>query len=127
MWWSGYPDRSHHALGLHRIELAPGSESSALHVHHEEDEAVYVLAGTGTVWLDDAAHEVGAGDLLAHPAGAEAHKLVNTGTEPLICLVVGERRAHDICDYPLAGRRMDRHRGEEDVVARDAIGSKRPR
>ena len=35
----------------------------------------------------------------------------NTGTTPLRCLVIGQRLAHDVGDYPRLGKRIYRRQG----------------
>jgi len=34
-------------IGVHLMEIEPGDETTEYHVHHHEDEAVYVLEGEG--------------------------------------------------------------------------------
>jgi len=48
-------------LGFHIIEVAPGAETTEFHVHHYEDECVFVLAGTATALIGGEAHEIGPG------------------------------------------------------------------
>ena len=48
--------------------------------------------------------------------------IVNTGTETLRCIVVGQRLAHDVGDYPRKGERIYRNEGMAwDLVSHDAI------
>ena len=103
-------------LGVHLIEVAPGRDSTELHVLHYEEECIYVLSGVATLTLGDRRFEVAAGDFIGHPVRGEAHMLANTGSEPLVCLVMGQRLAQDISDYPRQGKRLYRHSGEWDAV-----------
>ncbi|WP_299646899.1 cupin domain-containing protein [uncultured Jannaschia sp.] len=98
-------------IGVHLVEIAPGDLSTEHHVHHFEDECVYVLEGRGTAHVGEATTEIGPGDFLGHPKGGLAHSIENTGTDPLRCLVIGERRAHDVGDYPRLGKRVYRNAG----------------
>ena len=98
-------------FGFHLISVPPGRESTEYHRHHHEDECAYVLSGTGTVTIGDADHAIGPGDFVGYPKGGEAHTMTNTGDEPLVCLVVGERLAHDVGDYPRKGKRIFRQAG----------------
>ena len=43
--------------------------------------------------------------------GGAAHSIRNTGTETLRCIVVGERLAHDVGDYPNKRKRIFRNVG----------------
>lgn len=98
-------------FGIHLIEVPPGKESTEYHMHYYEDECTYVLSGTATVIIGDVKTEVAAGDFIAYPKGGEAHTMINSGEEVLRCLVVGERLAHDIGDYPNKGKRIYRNQG----------------
>lgn len=91
---------------VHLNIVAPGDETTESHVHEFVDEFVYVLSGSATVFLDDAAHEVGAGDFIAFPSRGPAHWMKNTGTTDLVYLVGGDRSDHDVCDYPRLDQRV---------------------
>ena len=99
-------------LGFHIIEVPPGKSSTEYHVHHFEDECTYVLSGTGTVIIGDEEHAISDGDFIGYRKGGEAHTMINSGNEPLRCIVVGERLAHDVGDYPNKGKRIYRNEGQ---------------
>jgi uncharacterized cupin superfamily protein len=103
-------------FGFHLIEVPPGAVSTEHHLHYFEDEAVYVLEGRAIVVLDEARHELGPGDFVGLPAGGPAHSFENPGPGPLRCLVVGQRLAHDVGDYPRLGKRLYRNAGQWDLV-----------
>ena len=103
-------------IGVHRIEVAPGHRSTEFHVHHYEEECIYVLSGRGTATLGEATHRIGQGDFIGCPANGVAHEMINDGAEPLVCLVIGQRLPQDITDYPRLGKRLYRHSGEWDLV-----------
>src|SRR3954453_18478854 len=67
---------------LSRYRIAPGRRPMPLHVHADEEEIFFVLAGSGLSWQDDAVHEIGAGDVLVHPASAEAVHEIGAGAGP---------------------------------------------
>ncbi|MEJ6391763.1 cupin domain-containing protein [Gymnodinialimonas sp. 2305UL16-5] len=109
-------------LGIHLIEVAPGDETTEYHVHHHEDEAVYILSGTGTATIGDDDHAIGPGDFIGYRKGGLAHTIVNTGTELLRVLVVGQRLDHDVADYVRQKKRIYRNTGmPHDLVDHDAI------
>lgn len=104
-------------LGFHMVEVEPGFESTEYHVHHDEDECVYILSGSATVTIDDIDYEVGEGDFIGYPAGGYAHTMKNTGSDTLVCLVAGQRLDHDTGDYPHQKKRIYRNKNREaDVV-----------
>jgi uncharacterized cupin superfamily protein len=62
--------------GLSRYRMAPGERAMPVHVHADEEEIFYVLAGSGLAWLDGQTHPVAVGDCIVHRRGAEAHTIV---------------------------------------------------
>lgn len=109
-------------IGVHLITVPAGHASTEYHVHHFEDECAYVLSGNGTVTIDERAHAIAAGDFIGYRKGGHAHTMTNTGDAPLVCLVIGERLAHDVADYPRQGKRIYRQAGlPYDLVDHDAI------
>ena len=98
------------------IILAPGDRSTEYHFHYYEEECVYVLSGRGTAVIGDQTHKLGPGDFLGHPIDKVAHEMINDSSEPLVCLVIGQRLAQDITDYPRQGKRLYRHSGERSLV-----------
>jgi uncharacterized cupin superfamily protein len=98
-------------LGINIFEVAPGDKSTEYHVHACEDEAVYVLSGTGTARTGEETHAVQPGDFIGYPKGGPAHDIRNTGTVPLRLLVMGQRLREDIIDYPDQGKRLYRAAG----------------
>jgi uncharacterized cupin superfamily protein len=108
-------------LGASLYELPPGGKSWPYHYHTGNEEAIYVLAGEGTLRLgdrdsgvdggddgskgDEARHPLRAGDYVALPAGPEsAHRVENDGDEPLRFLVVSTMRDPDVTVYPDSGK-----------------------
>ena len=98
-------------LGFHIIEMEPDRESTEFHVHHFEDECTYVLSGTGVVTIGESERAIGPGDFIGYPAGGDARTVKNTGAETLRCIVVGQRLAHDVADYPRLSKRVYRNTG----------------
>lgn len=108
-------------IGIHLISIAPGDKSTEFHTHRYEEEAVYVLSGHGMEVIGEATHQIGPGDFIGFPAGGVAHETVNDGTEPLVCLVIGQRLAQDVVDYPRKGKRLFRNGGERNLVDHSQI------
>ncbi|CEL54710.1 hypothetical protein RSOLAG1IB_07244 [Rhizoctonia solani AG-1 IB] len=102
--------------GINLQSLAHGTRSSVPHAHSARDEFVYVVSGSGLVWLDGETYDLEPGDCVGFPAGTgEAHALIKDGIPdqgwedeyeervkggPLILLVVGENRRDDRVWYP---------------------------
>ncbi len=93
------------ALGCSLYELPPGAEAWPYHYHTANEEAIYVLAGHGTVRLADDSREIGPGTYVALPADASGgHQLRNDGDEPLRYLAVSTMREPDVTVYPDSGK-----------------------
>jgi uncharacterized cupin superfamily protein len=103
-------------IGIHLITIAAGDKSTEFHSHKYEDEAIYVLSGHGTEIMGDQSQKIGPGDFIGFPAAGAAHETVNDGTEPLVCLVIGQRLSQDVVDYPRKGKRLYRNSGQRDMV-----------
>lgn len=108
-------------IGVHLIEVPAGAESTEYHRHYHEDEAVYVLSGRAELTLDGEEVLLGAGDFVGLPAGGPAHVFRNPGPEPLRCVVIGQRLAHDVGDYPRLAKRLYRNGGVWNLVDHAAI------
>jgi uncharacterized cupin superfamily protein len=88
---------------LSRYRIAPGQRPMPQHVHADEEEIFFVLAGSGLSWQDDAVHEIAAGDVLVHLAGAEAHTLVAAPDEALEVLAFSSGSPTHLTTLPRAG------------------------
>ncbi|MGC0225568.1 cupin domain-containing protein [Pseudooceanicola nitratireducens] len=98
-------------FGFHLIEVEPGCETTEYHVHHDEDECVFVLEGEAEAEIGDECHRIGPGDFIGYRKGGLAHVIRNTGPGLFRAIVVGERLAHDVADYPKLGKRIYRSQG----------------
>lgn len=77
--------------GMNAVEFtAPRGFGPPLHLHHEEDEIMYLLAGTMRVVVDGEEREATAGAVVALPAGA-AHTFQVTSPTARFLTVAGGR------------------------------------
>lgn len=97
--------------GVSLVRVPPGKESFIYHLHHREEEWVYIISGRGKADIDGCEYEVGAGDFMGFPTPSVAHHLRNPYTEDLVYLMGGENLEVEIADFPTVGKRMLR-RGE---------------
>lgn len=89
------------ALGGSLYELPPGKRSWPYHHHTANEEALFVLAGSGSIRLDGETRPLEAGDYVAMPAdGRGAHRVINDGDRPLRYLMVSTMAEPDITVYP---------------------------
>jgi uncharacterized cupin superfamily protein len=108
-------------IGTSLYELPPGSRSWPYHYHTGNEEAIYVLDGTGLLRHDGGAdgtadttdrddtdrptHRLEPGDYAALPAGPEGgHRIVNDGEKALRYLAVSTMDEPDVTVYPDSGK-----------------------
>lgn len=92
-------------LGASLYELPPGERAWPYHHHAANEEAMYVLAGSGRVRGPEGEVAVTAGDYLAFPVGEEGgHRVANDGDDPLRYLMVSTMVEPDVTVYPDSGK-----------------------
>lgn len=78
-------------VGLSRWRIPAGARNAPVHVHADEEEVFFVLAGEGFSWQDGRAHPVCAGDTIVHRIGEQPHTLFGgVGGEGLDVLAFAE-------------------------------------
>lgn len=91
-------------LGCSLVIVPPGKAACPMHRHHVRDELFFILQGEGVTRLDEQTLPVRAGDLIAAPAGKEAHQIINTGEGDLRYLAISAENPADIIEYPDSGK-----------------------
>ena len=95
------PHAGNAQIGATLTELPLGAMSYPFHYHCANEEAIYILSGTGTARIADTRIAVRAGDWIAMPVGPEhAHQMINDGKEPLIYLCVSTAHKCEVVGYP---------------------------
>ena len=92
-----------HRLGCSLYEVSPGRTAFPRHYHLANEEAIYVLKGSGTLRIgrEGKEVEVSQGDYVTLPVGADgAHQLVNTSGAPLRYLCFSTMIEPDVMVYP---------------------------
>ena len=92
--------------GVSLVRLPAGKESFAYHLHHREEEWIYVLAGTAVATIDGQEYELDAGDFVAFPTPSVAHIMANRSALDLVYLMGGENLPDEVADFPTLDRRM---------------------
>ena len=91
------------AIGCSLLALAPGKRAYPLHFHLANEEGIFVLQGRGVCRIGDSEVEIGEGDYVAFPIGAEnAHQL--TATTAMRYLCVSTQVEPDVVGYPKTGK-----------------------
>jgi uncharacterized cupin superfamily protein len=112
--------------GLSRYRLAAGERAMPVHVHADEEEIFYVLAGDGLSWQDGRTYAVRTGDCILHRADAEAHTIVGAG-DGLDVLAFGAGSPTGLTWLPRAGAWWNGphwlpHDGPNPFAAEEAAG-----
>jgi uncharacterized cupin superfamily protein len=92
-------------LGCSLYEVPPGRRAFPYHRHLANEEAIYVLEGSGTLRLGGEEIWVSEGDYVALPARAEAaHQLINSSEAVLRYLCFSTMVEPDVIVYPDSGK-----------------------
>jgi uncharacterized cupin superfamily protein len=89
-------------VGVRRIRIWPGRQSTPVHAHFGEEEIFYVLGGSGWSWQENGVHAIAEGDVVLHPPGGPAHTVVG-GEDGIDVLAFGDNVRHEAVRFP----RMD--------------------
>jgi uncharacterized cupin superfamily protein len=88
-------------FGVNITVLPPGAVSALRHAHSRQDELVYVVSGTASLYTDSGRVELSAGMVSGFKAGTgNAHRLVNESALDVVYLEVGDRTSGDEVTYP---------------------------
>lgn len=93
-------------IGCSLFEVEPGKRAFPYHAHSANEEAIYVLRGTGTLRFgrtdtEEEQLQVTAGDYIVLPASLNhPHQLINSGTETLAYLCFSTLRYPEVVLYP---------------------------
>jgi uncharacterized cupin superfamily protein len=92
-------------LGCGLFEVAPGKRGWPFHYHFANEEALYILQGSGTLRLGTEEFAVGPGHFATFRAGPDAaHQLINTGSVPLRYLCFSTMISPEVGGYPDSGK-----------------------
>jgi len=88
-------------LGCSLYEVPPGRRAWPYHYHCANEEAIYVLEGSGTLRIGEREVALSCGDYVALSARESgAHQIFNTSNEPLRYLCFSTMVEPDIVVYP---------------------------
>lgn len=88
-------------FGVNLTRLAPNAISALRHAHSKQDEFVYVLRGSPTLYTDEGPTRLIPGMCAGFKAGTgNGHHLVNETPEDVLYLEVGDRTPGDEGSYP---------------------------
>jgi rare lipoprotein A len=94
------------ALGATLTEVAPGGISFPRHAHYVNEEAIYILSGSGEARIGDSRVPVRPRDWIALRTGPEhAHQMANvSATEPLVYLCISTMRGAEMLSIPVPAK-----------------------
>jgi uncharacterized cupin superfamily protein len=93
-------------LGCTLMELPGGAHSWPVHFHTANEEAIYVLEGSGVLRLGETEHPVSVGDYIALlPGEQNAHQMANDSPDEVLrYLCFSTMVQPDIVVYPESGK-----------------------
>lgn len=87
-------------FGVNLTLLHPGAISAQHHRHSQQDEFIYVLEGTPTLFTDTGERLLSPGMVAGFPADGTAHHLENRTESDCVILEIGDRSPKDDVFYP---------------------------
>jgi uncharacterized cupin superfamily protein len=88
-------------FGVNITTLAPGAVSALRHAHTTQDEFIFIVSGSPTLYTDAGGQLLAPGMCTGFKAGTgDAHRLVNESAQDVVYLEVGDRSAGDEATYP---------------------------
>lgn len=88
-------------FGVNLTRLAPKAASALRHAHSRQDEFIYILRGSPTLYTDEGPTRLDPGMCAGFKAGTgDGHHLVNETTEDVVYLEIGDRTPGDEASYP---------------------------
>jgi uncharacterized cupin superfamily protein len=92
-------------LGASLYEVPPGQALFPYHAHTDNEELLFVLAGTPHLRSPEGWRQLEEGEVVALPVGERgAHQVQNRGDSPARVLIVSEMNAPDIVFQPDSGK-----------------------
>lgn len=92
-------------LGCSLYELPSGRKSWPYHYHTANEEALYVLEGSGSIRLGGETYDLEAGDYAPLPADESGgHRVINDSEDVLRYLAISTMNEPDVTVYPDSGK-----------------------
>jgi len=93
--------------------LKPGQYSNRFHYHVKEEEHIFILKGSATLFLGRHRYVMQERHYCCFPAGQKAgHHLLNHTTKNCVFMTIGDNRPDDIACFPHAGKARIRSTGK---------------
>jgi uncharacterized cupin superfamily protein len=88
-------------LGATLYEVDPGGRVSPLHIHHANEEMLFVIDGRPTLRTGDGERELEPGEVVSFPSGRRGvHQVLNRGDERARVLIVSTMHYPEVVEHP---------------------------
>jgi uncharacterized cupin superfamily protein len=88
-------------IGCSLYEIPPGQKAWPYHYHTANEEAMFVLSGSGTLRLDDEMTSIREGEYVTFPTDERGgHRVINDSEETLTYLMISTMIEPDVTVYP---------------------------
>jgi len=85
--------------------LKPGQYSNQFHYHLREEEHIFILKGSATLFLGSSRYLMQERGYCCFPAGQRAgHHLFNHTDENCVFMTIGDNKSDDIACFPKSGK-----------------------
>jgi uncharacterized cupin superfamily protein len=92
-------------LGATLYEVDPGGRVSPLHIHHANEEMLFVISGTPTLRTPEGERELEPGEVVVFPSGRRgAHQVRNRSREPARVVIVSTMIYPEVAEHPDSGK-----------------------
>jgi uncharacterized cupin superfamily protein len=93
-------------LGYSYDVVPPGKRACPFHSHLAEEEAFFVVRGTGLLRYGAQTRRIRAGDFICCPTGGPetAHQIVNDSDAELAYISISTMMPAEVCEYPDSGK-----------------------
>ena len=92
-------------LGATLYEVDPGGRVSPLHIHHANEEMLFVVSGRPTLRTGDGERELEEGEVVAFPSGRRgAHQVLNRSDAPARVLIASTMIYPEVAEHPDSGK-----------------------
>ncbi len=112
-------------LGANLFTVGAGLSVAPLHAHHNNEEAIFILRGKGTVQIGEKRVSVRAGDWVSLPAGTDhAHQLFADQEGDLEYLAISTMNEVDLVSYPNSDKLLATVRAAAPIALRKMFHAK---
>lgn len=86
-------------LLIHQEIVEPGNRTAPAHTHSKKQEAILILSGVATLYIENERTQLKAGEVIGFKPGDPYHQIVNESDNELVILTIGTNDRDDVVDF----------------------------